>query len=207
MPHHTAHTQHNTHRHTQHNTESHTTSHGERKRKRQKKKKEKEDRERGEDGRGETRQEKRSGEQTRDKMKKKREEIRIFLEKMFENAQIRHMNKPNMFRKDVKIYRSKDVPWRVKCRRMVEHVYSVLCFGSENGSWTKKTLARSSCCPSTSTRIHCVFRQQEDGVYGRILLLTGYEPNAYDLKETYVESYTESLPPSRSSPSKGSSRT
>ena len=24
-------------------------------------------------------------------------------------------------------------------------------------------------------------------------LLTGYEPNAYDLKETYVESYTESL--------------
>ena len=23
--------------------------------------------------------------------------------------------------------------------------------------------------------------------------LTGYEPNAYDLKETYVESYTESL--------------
>ena len=26
-------------------------------------------------------------------------------------------------------------------------------------------------------------------------LLTGYEPNAYDLKETYVESYTESLTP------------
>ena len=38
-------------------------------------------------------------------------------------------------------------------------------------------------------------------------LLTGYEPNAYDLKETYVESYTESLKPTHNSPSKGSSRT
>ena len=37
-------------------------------------------------------------------------------------------------------------------------------------------------------------------------LLTGYEPNAYDLKETYVESYTESLT-HHSSPSKGSSGT
>ena len=36
--------------------------------------------------------------------------------------------------------------------------------------------------------------------------LTGYEPNAFDLKETYVESYTESLTP-RSSPSKGFPRT
>ena len=30
-----------------------------------------------------------------------------------------------------KIYRSNDVPWRVKCRRMVEHVDSVFCFGNE----------------------------------------------------------------------------
>ena len=37
----------------------------------------------------------------------------------------------------VKICRSKDVPWRVKCRRMVEHVYSVFCFGSENWSWNQ----------------------------------------------------------------------
>ena len=40
-----------------------------------------------------------------------------------------------------------------------------------------------------------------DETYSR----TGYEPNAYDLKETYVESYTESL--THSSPSKGSPRT
>ena len=44
--------------------------------------------------------------------------------------------------KDVKIYRSKDVPWRVKCRRIVDHVYSVFCFGSENWSWSLTTLDR-----------------------------------------------------------------
>ena len=44
--------------------------------------------------------------------------------------------------RDVKIYRSKDVPWRVKCRRMMEHVYSVFCFGSENWSWSRATLDR-----------------------------------------------------------------
>ena len=44
--------------------------------------------------------------------------------------------------KDVKIHRSKDVPWRVKCRRMVEHVYSVFCLEVKNWSWTQKTLDR-----------------------------------------------------------------
>ena len=45
--------------------------------------------------------------------------------------------------RDVKIHRSNDVPSRVKCRRMVEHVYSVFCFGSEKvgpgvkPSWTE----------------------------------------------------------------------
>ena len=45
--------------------------------------------------------------------------------------------------KDVKTYRSKDVPWRVKCRRMAEHVYSVFCSGSEKWSWTQKTLKQN----------------------------------------------------------------
>ena len=30
--------------------------------------------------------------------------------------------------RDVKIHRSKDVPWRKKRRRMLEHVYCVFCF-------------------------------------------------------------------------------
>ena len=44
---------------------------------------------------------------------------------------------------DLKVYRSKDVPWRVKCRRMVSQVHSVFCFGSENGCWSEtKALSR-----------------------------------------------------------------
>ena len=35
---------------------------------------------------------------------------------------------------DVKIFRSKDVAWRVECKRIVEHVHIVFCFGSENWS-------------------------------------------------------------------------
>ena len=37
---------------------------------------------------------------------------------------------------------SKDVPWRVKCKRMVEDLYSIFSFGSEDWSWTQKTLDR-----------------------------------------------------------------
>ena len=46
------------------------------------------------------------------------------------------------FWKDIKIHRNKDVPWRVKCRRLVDHVYPVFCFGSENWSWTVETMNR-----------------------------------------------------------------
>ena len=42
--------------------------------------------------------------------------------------------------RDAKIYRSIDVPWRVKCRRMAEQVDSANCFGSE--SWETKTMRR-----------------------------------------------------------------
>ena len=45
--------------------------------------------------------------------------------------------------RDVTIYRSKDVPWRAKCRRKVEHVKSVFCFGSENWSWSQAIFDRN----------------------------------------------------------------
>ena len=35
--------------------------------------------------------------------------------------------------RDVKTYRSEDVPRRVKCRRMVEHIHSVFCLGANIG--------------------------------------------------------------------------
>ena len=118
---HTKHTtttkQHHDHNDTLHTTQ-HTTSHG--------------DRERGEDGRGETRQEKRSGEQTRDKMQKKREERRqdkrrdqesrqgkikkreddrgkwkenFFFKIMFQDPQTRQMNYPWMFWRKISVGR------------------------------------------------------------------------------------------------------
>ena len=46
------------------------------------------------------------------------------------------------YEKDIAVYRSKDVPWRIKCRRLVDHVYSVFSFGSANWSWTIQTMDR-----------------------------------------------------------------
>ena len=44
------------------------------------------------------------------------------------------------FWKDIEIYKGKDVPWRIKCQRLVDHVYAVFSFGSETWSWTQQTL-------------------------------------------------------------------
>ena len=61
--------------------------------------------------------------------------------------------------RDMKDNRSKDVPWRVKCRKMVEHVYSVFSSGSENWSRSQK--------PSTGSkdgkqRLASPFQKNED---------------------------------------------
>ena len=42
--------------------------------------------------------------------------------------------------RDIQVFRSKDVPWRIKCGRLVDHVYSVFSLGSENSSWTVQTM-------------------------------------------------------------------
>ena len=47
-----------------------------------------------------------------------------------------------VWRRDAKIDRSRDVPWRVKCRRMMDHVCCVVCFGSKFWSWSQATLDR-----------------------------------------------------------------
>ena len=44
--------------------------------------------------------------------------------------------------KDFLIYTSEDIPQKIKCRRLVDHVFAVFSFGSENWSWTIKTLER-----------------------------------------------------------------
>ena len=49
-------------------------------------------------------------------------------------------NKANW--RDILVYRSKDVPWRIKCGRLVDHVYSVFSFGSELWSLSIQTMDR-----------------------------------------------------------------
>ena len=47
------------------------------------------------------------------------------------------------FWKDILIYKSIDVPWRLKCQRVVDHVFALFTFGSENWSWTQQTMEKS----------------------------------------------------------------
>ena len=46
------------------------------------------------------------------------------------------------FWKDIKIHKSKDVSWRRKCQRLVDHVFAVFSFGSETWSWTRQTVEK-----------------------------------------------------------------
>ena len=55
--------------------------------------------------------------------------------------------------RDVKFYRSKDVPWRVKCRKMVEQVDSACCFGSESWSWSGAILDRLQGCGDKGCKV------------------------------------------------------
>ena len=43
-----------------------------------------------------------------------------------------------LFWKDILIYKSKDIPWKIKCRRLVDRVYAVFACGSENWSMGDK---------------------------------------------------------------------
>ena len=46
------------------------------------------------------------------------------------------------FWKDIMMFKSKDVPSRVKCQRLVDHMYAIFSFGSETCSWTQQTLEK-----------------------------------------------------------------
>ena len=48
------------------------------------------------------------------------------------------------FGKDTLTCRRKDVPWKVTCQRLVDHIYAVCAFCSENWTRTIRTLERIS---------------------------------------------------------------
>ena len=62
---------------------------------------------------------------------------------------------------------------------------------TSSSSHSSLTSCTSSCTSSTTLRAVATLRTSPERRWTP--LTTGYEPNAYDLKETYVESYTESL--------------
>ena len=67
------------------------------------------------------------------------------------------------FWKDIKIFRSKDTPWRIKCRRLVDHVYLVFSFGSETVSWTQQTLQKIIGWETKiMTKLSCLKRQKKE---------------------------------------------
>ena len=70
--------------------------------------------------------------------------------------------------RDAMIYRSKDVPSRVKCRNMVDQVHSVFCSGSENWPWSDAILDRSKGLEAKAMRRLFRFKRKEDE------MLTGY---------------------------------
>ena len=47
------------------------------------------------------------------------------------------------FWKDIKIHRNKDIPRRIKCQRLVDHVFPFSSFGGETWMWTQQTLKNS----------------------------------------------------------------
>ena len=62
--------------------------------------------------------------------------------KTCDSVEVRMQSANKAFWKDSVIYKSKDVPWKVKCQCLVDHVYVVFAFGSENWSWTQQTMEK-----------------------------------------------------------------
>ena len=58
--------------------------------------------------------------------------------------------------------------WKVKCERLVDHVYAVFAFGSEDWSWTQRTMEKFIGWETkTMTRLFRVERQKKRDV-GRL---------------------------------------
>ena len=67
------------------------------------------------------------------------------------------------FWKDILIYKSKDVPWKVKCQRLVDHVCAVFAFGSENLPWTIQALEKIKGWETkTMSRLFRIKRHKEE---------------------------------------------
>ena len=59
--------------------------------------------------------------------------------------------------RDTRIYKSKDVPWRMKCKRMVKQIYSVFCFGCQHWSWSRARIDKAAGGETKMMRPLCRF--------------------------------------------------
>ena len=61
-------------------------------------------------------------------------------EKTYDTEGERMQSTEKSFWKDSLIYKSKDVPMKIKCQRLMDHVFVVFAFGSEKWSWSIQTM-------------------------------------------------------------------
>ena len=84
-------------------------------------------------------------------------------EKTCDAAEERMLSSNKAFWKDIMTYKSKDVAWKVKCQRLVDHVHAVFTFGSENSSRTQQTVEKITGWETkTMTRLFRLKRQKDE---------------------------------------------
>ena len=74
--------------------------------------------------------------------KKSRDASSVPREKKAKSLEEKMQSANKAWWREVKIYQRKVVPWRIEMQKMVDQVYSVFCFGSENISWSTAILDR-----------------------------------------------------------------
>ena len=83
--------------------------------------------------------------------------------KTYDAVEERMQSANKAFWKDILFCISKDVPWMIKCQRLVDHVYAVFAFGSENWSWTIQTMEKIKGWETkTMTRLFRLKRRKEE---------------------------------------------
>ena len=83
--------------------------------------------------------------------------------KTYDALEERMQSATKAFWKDSLIFKSKDVPWKIKCQRLVDHVNAEFAFWSENLSWTVQTMEKIKRWETKRmTRLFRLKRQKEE---------------------------------------------
>ena len=73
------------------------------------------------------------------------------------------LQEPQKAATNLKIHKSKDVPWKIKRQSVVDHVYAVFTFGSDKWWWTQQTMEKIKGRETkTMTRLFRLKRQKDE---------------------------------------------